>query len=92
MKSKLQMLADSIALIETLDYEYYKNAENSIKKSINLSQGRDIKITSVIDNSTRIETSADREHKLDKIQAERAPILSALSSLRQALNEANKAT
>ena len=92
MKSKLQMLADSIALIETLDYEYYKNAEDSIKKSINLSQGRNIKIKNVIDNSERIETSADREHKLDKIQAARVPILAALSNLRQALNEANKAT
>ena len=92
MKSKLQMLADSIALIETLDYEYYKDAEDAIKKSITWSKGRDIKITSAIDNSERIETSADREHKLDKIQAARVPILAALSNLRQALNEANNAT
>jgi hypothetical protein len=92
MKSKLQMLADSIALIEKLDYEYYKEDEDTLKKSIILSKGYDIKITSAIDNSERIETSADREHKLDKIQAARVPILAALSNLRQALNEANNAT
>jgi len=89
MKTKVQMLADAIALVEALDSEYYAPPVTHIQQAIRKFGNNSVHITDVRIGKDTMEKPEDRTRRLEEVQITREPIVAALDFLRNALAEAN---
>jgi hypothetical protein len=87
-KTKIQMIADALALIEALDDEYYAKPATNIRNHMRMLTETESYVSKDGAKKDTV-TLKDAMQRLDTVVKERETIFAALNALKAALDTAN---